>query len=71
MRSFFVQLPYDDPRTLRSYQFFLVYHGHGYTQADVDAMPLDELHGHIDQLYNQISEERKAQEAAARKARRK
>lgn len=32
-------------------------------------MTLDELQGHVEQLYNQMTEERRAQEAAMRKAR--
>jgi hypothetical protein len=69
--SFFVQIPFEDPTHLAQYQFFLVYHGNGYTQSDVDAMSLDVLLAHVERLYNQLNEERRSHEAAARQARKR
>jgi hypothetical protein len=48
-----------------------VYHGNGYTQSDVDAMSLDVLLAHVERLYNQLNEERRSHEAAARQARKR
>ena len=69
--SFFVRPVFDDPDTIRTYQFFLVYHGNGYTQHDVESMPIDELQMHVDRLFEHLTEERRAQEAAAQRATRR
>jgi len=55
-RSFFCR-PDFDAETLRSYEFFLVYHGKGYTLADVQGMYIDELIRRVTQLRNQLEEE--------------
>lgn len=53
-----------------------MYHGKGYTQADVNRMTLDELTRHATRLHKQLEEEAKARkehaqqmEAQARRAR--
>lgn len=68
MPSFFALPPFD-AKTLQSYEFFLVYHGNGYTYGDVQNMPIDKLQEHVARLYEQLTEERRAHEAAARRAR--
>lgn len=54
--------------TIEANQFFLIYHGNGYTQADVDGMTLDELFARSQRLLKQKQDEKSAYEEAARKA---
>lgn len=68
MPSFFA-LPAFDAKTLQDYQFFLVYHGNGYTHGDVNNMAIDELQRNVDRLFAQLTEEKRAQESAMRKRR--
>lgn len=59
-----------EAKTLRAYQFFLMYHGKGgYTRKDVEEMPMPQLDGAVRQLYDTLVEEKRAHEAAARRAR--
>ena len=45
-----------------------MYHGKGYTKADVDGMDLDELNRHARRLLGQLEREKEAHEEALRKA---
>ena len=48
-----------------------MYHGHGYTYADVQGMTLDVLNRHCQRLYDQIMREKEQREQAALEARQK
>lgn len=56
---------------LRTYEFFLVYHGKGYTASDVAEMPVDDLLWRVSRLKKQLDEENEAKEAELRKAKAK
>lgn len=59
-----------DRETIETNQFFLVYHGNGYTQSDVDQMTLDELFARSRRLLKQKTDEKEAYETAMKKAKR-
>jgi hypothetical protein len=60
-QSFFAQPPCD-LKTLREYEFFLLYHGKGYTHSDVQKFTIEELVWHATKLKEQLEEETKAAE---------
>ena len=71
-QSFFARLG-SDISDLFNQVFFLVYHGKGYSHDSVMNMPTDERVWHIQRLYKQLMDEKKAMEEAnkASKSRRK
>ena len=47
-----------------------MYHGKGgYTRRDVEDMPISQLDGAVKQLYDMLMDEKRAHEAAVRRAR--
>ena len=66
-RSFFAHLG-SDISDLLNQVFFLVYHGKNYSQASVMDMPTDERVWHIQRLYKQLMEEKKAVDEANKAA---
>ena len=67
--NFFSQPPCD-LETLRSYEFFLWYHGKGgYDRQSTGQMTFDVLLWNVNKLYNQLKEEKDHQEEQARVAR--
>lgn len=57
---------------MREQKFFLAYHGKGgFTLADADKMPLGELQWNCRKLFDQLTEEKRAHDAAIAKAKSK
>lgn len=54
--------------TIEAVSFFLIYHGHGYSQSDTDEMTLDELFARGNRLLAQKKAEQEAHEEAMKKA---
>ena len=65
-QSFFAQQTFD-LETLEAHWFFLVYHGKGYTYADVRNMTSDELDRHVKRLVRQLEDEKRAHEEQAQR----
>ncbi len=65
-RSFFGQA-YCTLEDLRAYEFFLLYYGHGYTQAGIGALTFDELNWHVNKLAEQLKEEKRIRDQQVRK----
>ena len=61
--SSFAQLPIA-PDTLEAQQFFLLHHGHGFTDVGVGQMTFDELNRACRRLHDQIMAESAAQAKA-------
>jgi hypothetical protein len=57
-----------DLETLRTYQFFLLNYGQGYTGDFIGQMDFDALNWHVTKLHEKLTAEQKAREQAARKA---
>ena len=57
-----------DLETLRSFQYFLLNYGHGYTGEFVGGMTFDEMNWHVGKLNDELKEKQQAKEKAARKA---
>lgn len=66
-RSSFAR-PACDRETLAAHSFFLRYHGHGLTKADIDRMSFDQMQQEVKRLNDQINAEKEARERAIRDA---